>query len=137
MRARAAGARTIWAAVVHLRPGVREHFLEALERDWPEQVGATRRSSPRAHASVRPRPKPILEPVWRATAAVPSQDVVLAADRNRGSSRSRLASPEKEPADARRRIATVADEITCLIADDHEVVREDFASRCRDRRASA
>jgi DNA repair photolyase len=36
--ARAAGARTIWAAVVHLRPGVREHFLAALARDWPEQV---------------------------------------------------------------------------------------------------
>ncbi len=36
--ARAAGARTIWASVVHLRPGVREHFLEALARDWPEQV---------------------------------------------------------------------------------------------------
>jgi DNA repair photolyase len=36
--ARAAGARTIWASVVHLRPGVREHFLEALARDWPGQV---------------------------------------------------------------------------------------------------
>ena len=36
--ARAAGARGIWAGVVHLRPGVREHFLEALARDWPEQV---------------------------------------------------------------------------------------------------
>jgi DNA repair photolyase len=36
--AREAGARTIWASVVHLRPGVREHFLAALARDWPEQV---------------------------------------------------------------------------------------------------
>ena len=36
--ARAAGARGIWAGVVHLRPGVREHFLESLARDWPEQV---------------------------------------------------------------------------------------------------
>ena len=36
--AREAGARTIWAGVVHLRPGVREHFMEALARDWPEQV---------------------------------------------------------------------------------------------------
>jgi DNA repair photolyase len=36
--ARAAGARTIWASVVHLRPGVREHFLDALARDWPGQV---------------------------------------------------------------------------------------------------
>ena len=36
--ARAAGARTIWSSVVHLRPGVREHFLEALAHDWPEEV---------------------------------------------------------------------------------------------------
>jgi len=36
--AKAAGARTVWAAPVHLRPGVREHFLAALERDWPELV---------------------------------------------------------------------------------------------------
>ena len=36
--ARDAGARTIWASAVHLRPGVREHFLEALARDWPDEV---------------------------------------------------------------------------------------------------
>ena len=36
--AKAAGARGVWAAPVHLRPGVREHFLEALARDWPELV---------------------------------------------------------------------------------------------------
>jgi DNA repair photolyase len=36
--AKAAGARTVWAAPVHLRPGVREHFLEALAQDWPELV---------------------------------------------------------------------------------------------------
>jgi DNA repair photolyase len=36
--ARAAGARGIWASVVHLRPGVKEHFLEALADDWPEEV---------------------------------------------------------------------------------------------------
>jgi len=36
--ARAAGARTIWGSVVHLRPGVREHFLAELGREWPEQV---------------------------------------------------------------------------------------------------
>jgi DNA repair photolyase len=36
--AREAGARGIWASVVHLRPGVREHFLEALARDWPKEV---------------------------------------------------------------------------------------------------
>lgn len=36
--ARAAGATGIWSNVLHLRPGTREHFLEALGRDWPELV---------------------------------------------------------------------------------------------------
>jgi DNA repair photolyase len=34
--ARAAGATGIWANLLHLQPGTREHFLAALERDWPE-----------------------------------------------------------------------------------------------------
>jgi DNA repair photolyase len=34
--ARAAGATGIWANLLYLRPGTREHFLNALERDWPE-----------------------------------------------------------------------------------------------------
>ncbi len=34
--ARAAGATRIWASLLHLGPGTREHFLAALERDWPE-----------------------------------------------------------------------------------------------------
>ncbi|MFN8221840.1 MAG: radical SAM protein [Gaiellales bacterium] len=36
--AREAGAHSIWCAVVHLRPGTKEHFLDALARDWPEQL---------------------------------------------------------------------------------------------------
>lgn len=36
--ARAAGATGIWANVLFLRPGTKEHFLEALARDWPEQL---------------------------------------------------------------------------------------------------
>ena len=36
--ARAAGATGIWANLLHLQPGTREHFLAALERDWPEQL---------------------------------------------------------------------------------------------------
>jgi len=36
--AREAGAAHLWWNVVNLRPGTREHFLEALARDWPEQV---------------------------------------------------------------------------------------------------
>jgi DNA repair photolyase len=36
--ARAAGATGIWANLLYLRPGTKEHFLEALARDWPEQL---------------------------------------------------------------------------------------------------
>ncbi len=69
--ARAAGARGVWAAPVHLRPGVREHFLAALARDWPELVGryeelfADRAYLPTAIA------KPIREHVREAARAAP------------------------------------------------------------------
>jgi DNA repair photolyase len=36
--ARDAGACGVWANLLFLRPGTREHFLEALARDWPEEV---------------------------------------------------------------------------------------------------
>ncbi|HEY5101101.1 MAG TPA: radical SAM protein [Gaiellaceae bacterium] len=34
--ARAAGATGVWANLLYLKPGTKEHFLGALERDWPE-----------------------------------------------------------------------------------------------------
>jgi DNA repair photolyase len=34
--AREAGACGIWANLLHLQPGTREHFLACLGRDWPE-----------------------------------------------------------------------------------------------------
>jgi DNA repair photolyase len=34
--AREAGATGVWTNVLFLRPGTREHFLEAVARDWPE-----------------------------------------------------------------------------------------------------
>jgi DNA repair photolyase len=34
--AREAGATGVWANLLYLRPGTKEHFLTALERDWPE-----------------------------------------------------------------------------------------------------
>ncbi len=70
--ARAAGARSIWANILYLRPGTREHFLEALSQDWPEKVAhyealySTRAYLPSAIA------KTITEPVRRATALSPS-----------------------------------------------------------------
>jgi DNA repair photolyase len=67
LEARAAGARNIWASVVHLRPGVREHFLETLADDWPEEVSryealfASRAYLPASTTAS------IIEPVQRAT----------------------------------------------------------------------
>ena len=34
--ARAAGATGIWANILYLKAGTREHYLAALEREWPE-----------------------------------------------------------------------------------------------------
>ncbi len=36
--AREAGATGVWTNLLFLRPGTREHFLEQLGRDWPEQL---------------------------------------------------------------------------------------------------
>jgi DNA repair photolyase len=36
--AREAGATGIWANLLFLRPGTREHFLERLADDWPEEL---------------------------------------------------------------------------------------------------
>ena len=36
--ARDVGASHVWARVLYLPPGTREHFLEQLARDWPEQL---------------------------------------------------------------------------------------------------
>ncbi|MGH3135888.1 MAG: radical SAM protein [Gaiellaceae bacterium] len=69
LEARAAGARSIWASVVHLRPGVREHFLEMLAGDWPEEVSryealfASRAYLPTSITA------PLTEPVRRAAAS--------------------------------------------------------------------
>ncbi len=38
LEAREAGACGVWASLLNLRPGTREHFLEALAQDFPEQL---------------------------------------------------------------------------------------------------
>lgn len=39
-----AGATNVWANVVFLRPGTREHFFECLARHWPEELGRYQRA---------------------------------------------------------------------------------------------
>lgn len=36
--ARDAGACFLWANLLHMKPGTREHFLSRLARDWPEEL---------------------------------------------------------------------------------------------------
>jgi DNA repair photolyase len=36
--AREAGATHVWANVLYLKPGTREHFLGSLAREWPEEL---------------------------------------------------------------------------------------------------
>ena len=38
LAAREAGATHLWANLLYLRPGTREHFLANLARDWPEEL---------------------------------------------------------------------------------------------------
>jgi DNA repair photolyase len=46
--ARAAGATGLWAGMLHLKPGTREHFMSVLAKHWPELV-------PRYEAAYRDR----------------------------------------------------------------------------------
>jgi hypothetical protein len=57
--AREAGATSIWANVLYHKPGTREHFLEALASDWPEELDRYER----LYASRAYLPKADVEPV--------------------------------------------------------------------------
>ncbi len=59
--AREAGATHLWANVVHLRPGTREHFLDHLARDWPEERERYERLFARGAYLARRDAAPILE----------------------------------------------------------------------------
>lgn len=61
--ARAAGATAIWANLLYLRPGTREHFLAALEHDWPELLPAYERLYGNGAYLPRRRTEPVRERV--------------------------------------------------------------------------
>ena len=56
--AREAGATNVWANVLYLKPGTREHFLEALASDWPEELDRYERLYGRTHTCPRRRSSP-------------------------------------------------------------------------------
>jgi DNA repair photolyase len=61
--ARAAGATGIWSNLLYLKPGTREHFLDALERDWPELVPEYERLYARRAYLPADETKPVREQV--------------------------------------------------------------------------
>jgi DNA repair photolyase len=61
--AREAGATSIWANLLYLRPGTREHFLQALARDWPEQLDRYESLYERRAYLTNEQTKPIKEAV--------------------------------------------------------------------------
>jgi DNA repair photolyase len=58
--AREAGACGIWANLLYLRPGTREHFLDCLSRDWPDLLPEYERLYARGRAYL---PRTDAEPV--------------------------------------------------------------------------
>src|SRR5205823_742187 len=61
--AREAGACGVWANVLFLRPGTREHFLESLARDWPEELERYERLYKRRAYLGKEQTKPLRERV--------------------------------------------------------------------------
>ena len=62
--ARDAGATGVWANLLYLRPGTREHFLDNLARDWPELLPAYER----LYAGKAYLPKSETEPIRKRVA---------------------------------------------------------------------
>jgi DNA repair photolyase len=71
--ARQAGANGIWANVLFLRAGTREHFLEALARDWPEQLPLYEQLYANGRAYL---PKDVTDPVRKRVAELAAQHTV-------------------------------------------------------------
>jgi DNA repair photolyase len=63
--AREAGATHVWCNVLYLQAGTREHFLEHLARDWPEELKRYERLYARPYLAPRDA-----EPVRAAVAAL-------------------------------------------------------------------
>ncbi len=82
--AREAGACGIWANLLHLKPGTREHFLEHLASDWPELLPEYERLYARGKAYLP------------AAATGPTRDQVRALARAYGV-RDRRANPLRAP----------------------------------------
>ena len=67
--AREAGATGIWANLLHLKPGTREHFLESLARDWPEELPRYEQLYANGRAYLRRTTRSLHAARWRGSRA--------------------------------------------------------------------
>ena len=74
--ARDAGATHVWCNLLYLQPGTREHFLEHLARDWPDELARYQRLYARPYLDVRDA-----EPIRARVAALRARHDI--ADRRR------------------------------------------------------
>jgi len=72
--ARAAGATGVWANLLYLKPGTKEHFLGALERDWPELLPTYERLYARRAYLPADRSNPVREKVRELARAAGVRD---------------------------------------------------------------
>lgn len=104
--ARDAGANHLWANVLYLRPGTREHFLENLARDWPELLPAYER----LYATRAYLPDATTKPVHQRVAGLGRHFGI--ADRRTV----RLAKPQEEVTDLQLSLVLSADAQTLGLA---------------------
>jgi DNA repair photolyase len=72
--AKDAGARIVWANVLYLKPGIREHFLQHLAQDWPDYVARYEQLFARRAYLPTSVTGPIREQVRAAARTVPDVD---------------------------------------------------------------
>jgi DNA repair photolyase len=113
--ARDAGATHLWANVLYLRPGTREHFLDNLARDWPELLPSYERLyAGRAYlpdSFVKPRRERVRE-LARAFEIADRRVVKLASARPMA-----VGSPPPAPLERRSRpIDPRAEQLTLVLA---------------------
>ena len=89
--AREAGACGVWSNLLHLRPGTREHFLEALARDFPDQLDRYERLYARRAYLASEQAKPVRAQVVRARPQTRRARPQEAADRARAGARAAAA----------------------------------------------
>ena len=98
--AREAGATSVWANLLYLRPGTREHFLEALARDWPDELERYER----LYAGRAYLPRQEVEPVRERVRALAREHGIR--DRRAGAARTAAAARSADALRSNRRWAT-------------------------------